>query len=157
MLPLVARRELGLDAAGYGALLGCMGAGAVMFLAGLAWIGMLTSLNVAAQIASPGWVKAPAIIAVKRKGEYHPEIGGMTLNTALEYAANPDLPASTKPCILVNWRGSEVRIEGRHYLPNDKLVFDQPVSNRRKAWRTHSRYTRTRRASSEPASSIIPR
>src|SRR5690606_36172763 len=92
MLPLIARRELGLDAAGYGALLGCMGAGAVvgalllkrlrkkvpantisvgatllfalstlvlavatnqwiagavMFAAGLAWIGMLTSLNLA--------------------------------------------------------------------------------------------------------------
>lgn len=106
MLPLVARRGLGLDAAGYGALLGCMGAGAVlgvivlkqlrtkisanaisvgatlllalatvvlalapnawiagavMFVAGLAWIGMLTSLNVAAQMASPGWVKARAI------------------------------------------------------------------------------------------------
>lgn len=106
MLPLVARRELGLDAAGYGALLGCMGVGAVagalllkrlrrrisantisigatvlfagaalslalapnawlagaaMFLAGLAWIGMLTSLNVAAQMASPGWVKARAL------------------------------------------------------------------------------------------------
>lgn len=106
MLPLVARRGLGLDAAGYGALLGCMGAGAVigalllkrlrkrvpanvlsiaatllfavatlslawaanvwlagavMFLAGLAWIGMLTSLNVAAQLASPGWVKARAL------------------------------------------------------------------------------------------------
>lgn len=106
MLPLVGRRELGLDAAGYGALLGCMGAGAVvgalllkrlrktveantisiwatllfaagtlalalapngwlagavMFAAGLAWIGMLTSLNVAAQSASPGWVKARAL------------------------------------------------------------------------------------------------
>lgn len=106
MLPLVGRRELGLDAAGYGALLGCMGAGAivgalllkqlrkkvasnrvsiwatllfaaatlalalapnawlagaVMFAAGVAWIGMLTSLNVAAQMASPGWVKARAL------------------------------------------------------------------------------------------------
>ena len=106
MLPLVGRRGLGLDAAGYGALLGCMGAGAVlgaillkklrkqiaantlsiaatalfalatlalalvpnawlagavMFAAGLAWIGMLTSLNVAAQMASPGWVKARAL------------------------------------------------------------------------------------------------
>ncbi len=106
MLPLVGRRILGLDAAGYGALLGCMGAGAVvgalvlkrvrkrvpanaisvgatllfalstlalalagnawiagvvMFVAGLAWIGMLTSLNVAAQMASPGWVKARAL------------------------------------------------------------------------------------------------
>ena len=106
MLPLVGRRELGLDAAGYGVLLGCMGAGAVigalllkglrkkvtpntvsiwamllfaaatlslalasnawlagavMFIAGLAWIGMLTSLNVAAQMASPEWVKARAL------------------------------------------------------------------------------------------------
>ncbi|WP_324763540.1 MFS transporter (plasmid) [Sinorhizobium meliloti] len=106
MLPLVARRGLGLDAAGYGALLGCMGAGAVvgalllkklrrhipantlsigatllfalatlllaitsnpwaagavMAIAGLAWIAMLTSLNVAAQMASPGWVKARAL------------------------------------------------------------------------------------------------
>jgi MFS family permease/quinol monooxygenase YgiN len=106
MLPLIARHGLGLDAAGYGALLGCMGAGAVtgalllkrlrkvipantisvgatllfalstlalatatnvwlagsvMFAAGLAWIGMLTSLNVAAQMASPGWVKARAL------------------------------------------------------------------------------------------------
>lgn len=32
-----------------------------MFGAGLAWIGMLTSLNVAAQMASPGWVKARAL------------------------------------------------------------------------------------------------
>jgi MFS family permease/quinol monooxygenase YgiN len=106
MLPLVARRGLELDAAGYGALLGCMGAGAVagaillkrvrkkfsantisvtatllfalatlalalatnawlagsvMVAAGLGWIGMLTSLNVAAQMASPGWVKARAL------------------------------------------------------------------------------------------------
>ncbi|HEV7326498.1 MAG TPA: MFS transporter [Bosea sp. (in: a-proteobacteria)] len=106
MLPLVARRGLQLDAAGYGALLGCMGAGAVlgaillkrlrkttptntisigatllfalatlalalvpnvwlagavMFCAGLAWIGMLTALNVAAQMASAGWVKARAL------------------------------------------------------------------------------------------------
>jgi MFS family permease/quinol monooxygenase YgiN len=106
MLPLIARRGLALDAAGYGALLGCMGAGAVlgaillkrlrktmssntisigatllfalatlslafvpnawiagavMFAAGLAWIGMLTALNVAAQMASAGWVKARAL------------------------------------------------------------------------------------------------
>lgn len=106
MLPLVARRGLMLDAAGYGALLGCMGAGAVMgaialkrlrktisantisvgatllfalatlalalvpnawiagavmLAAGLAWIGMLTALNVAAQMASAGWVKARAL------------------------------------------------------------------------------------------------
>lgn len=106
MLPLVARHGLGLEASGYGALLGCMGggavagaillkrlrksvpanaltvlatlllafsmlalalatrawiAGAVMFTAGLGWIAMLTSLNVAAHMASPGWVKARAL------------------------------------------------------------------------------------------------
>jgi len=106
LLPLVGRRELGLDAAGYGALLGCMGAGAivgavglsllrkhvspnslsicasllfavatlslahapnvwvagiVMLLAGLAWITMLSALNVAAQMAVPAWIKARAL------------------------------------------------------------------------------------------------
>lgn len=106
MLPLIARRTLGLDAAGYGALLACMGIGAVlgavvlkrlrrliapntlsvgatllfalvglalahasnawwagviMVAAGLGWISMLTSLNVAAQMASPTWVKARAL------------------------------------------------------------------------------------------------
>ena len=106
LLPLVGRRELGLDAAGYGALLGCMGfgaiigalvlsrlrkhvsanrlsigasllfasatlglaysgnawiAGLVMVAAGLAWITMLSGLNVAAQMAVPAWVKARAL------------------------------------------------------------------------------------------------
>jgi MFS family permease len=106
LLPVVGRRTLGLDAAGYGALLGCMGlgailgatvlarvrkhvgtntlsifgsvvfagttlalahvaslviAGGVMILAGLAWITMLSSLNVAAQMAAPTWVKARAL------------------------------------------------------------------------------------------------
>lgn len=106
LLPLVGRRELGLDAAGYGALLGAMGfgavlgalalakvrkrvsanhlslaasllfaiatlalahagnawiAGGVMVLAGLAWITMLSGLNVAAQMAVPSWVKARAL------------------------------------------------------------------------------------------------
>lgn len=106
LLPLVGRRELGLNAAGYGALLGCMGggailgavvlarvrkhvsanrlsiiasllfalatfalahavnvwvAGAVMAVAGLAWITMLSALNVAAQMAVPAWVKARAL------------------------------------------------------------------------------------------------
>lgn len=106
MLPLIARHGLGLDAAGYGMLLGCMGAGAVagaillkrvrmrisanplsiaatlifalstlalalstnawvagpvLFMAGLGWIGMLTSLNLAAHMASPAWVKARAL------------------------------------------------------------------------------------------------
>ena len=106
LLPVLGRRVLGLDAAGYGALLGCMGVGAiigavalarvrkhvssntlsivgsvvfaaatlalahvgdaivaggVMVFAGLAWITMLSALNVAAQMAVPTWVKARAL------------------------------------------------------------------------------------------------
>lgn len=67
--------------------------------------------------ASIPW-KAPAVIAVKHKGQldYLPEIAGLTLNAALEYATNPGLPVTMKICILVNWRGREVRIEGRRFF-----------------------------------------
>jgi MFS family permease/quinol monooxygenase YgiN len=104
LLPLFARRELGLDSLEYGALLGCMGvgsvvsatvvlpraraklspdailavgcvtmgvglvalsrapdvwlAGAAMFVAGLASMSVVSSLNVAVQMASPPWVQA---------------------------------------------------------------------------------------------------
>ncbi|MFN7110093.1 MAG: MFS transporter [Brevundimonas sp.] len=106
LLPLVSRRALEVDATGYGALLGCMGAGAIagavllpvirkhanpnietivaslmlaatilalaqvtqakvagviLGFAGLAWISMLSSLNIAAQMAVPTWVKARAL------------------------------------------------------------------------------------------------
>jgi predicted MFS family arabinose efflux permease/quinol monooxygenase YgiN len=104
LLPLFARRELGLGSLGYGALMGCMGIGSVlsatvvlpwlrtklspdrilgvgvlamaaglvalsfardvwaggaaMFLAGLASMSVVSSLNVAVQMASPMWVQA---------------------------------------------------------------------------------------------------
>ena len=103
LLPLLARRQLGLGAGGYGILLAFIGAGAVLgavmlprlrsrlpvnqvtatatvilalvaftlahvrsfaaacaiaFLAGIGWIAMLSTLNVAAQMALPNWVKA---------------------------------------------------------------------------------------------------
>ncbi|HEV7258102.1 MAG TPA: MFS transporter [Bosea sp. (in: a-proteobacteria)] len=106
LLPLIARRELGLGPAGYGGLLTLMGlgavagamllprlrdrlsanrmtivasllfalstgglalapdfatAGAVLALAGLAWIAMMSALNGAAQASSPAWVKARAL------------------------------------------------------------------------------------------------
>ncbi|MFV3130652.1 MFS transporter [Niveispirillum sp. KHB5.9] len=105
-IPIIARRELGLGAAEYGALLGSMGAGAIlgavllphtrkhlsangltvaasllfalvcvgmafahsfaqaaaaMAFAGMGWISMLSSFNVAAQMAAPSWVKARAL------------------------------------------------------------------------------------------------
>jgi MFS family permease len=103
LLPLFARRSLGLGSSGFGVLLGCMGAGAVaaavllprlqgklsaeatlsagtlifaaavvalalahapwlagavMAVAGLAWMAMISSLNVAVQMATPSWVRA---------------------------------------------------------------------------------------------------
>jgi MFS family permease/quinol monooxygenase YgiN len=106
LLPVIARRDMGLGAAEYGGLLGFMGggailgalvlprlrgrvlanaltiaatvafagvaaglsavsdywlAGALMAVAGMAWITMLSALNVSAQTAAPGWVKARAL------------------------------------------------------------------------------------------------
>lgn len=106
LLPLHARAGLGLDAAGYGALLGAFGVGAVLaglfasnlrerlgaeglatlsafafatgsallglvpsvvaagaglFIAGGAWLSVLTTFNAAAQLVIPPWVRARAI------------------------------------------------------------------------------------------------
>jgi MFS family permease len=106
LLPIIARRDLGLGPAGYGGLLTFMGLGAIggailmpnlrgrmganmitlaasillaaamaalsladgfwtasaaLFVAGLAWIAMMASLNGGAQATSPGWVKARAL------------------------------------------------------------------------------------------------
>lgn len=106
LLPIIARRDLGLGPADYGGLLTFMGLGAIsgamlmpklrgrmganaitlaasillaaamaalsrvvgfwsasaaLFLAGLAWIAMMASLNGGAQATSPGWVKARAL------------------------------------------------------------------------------------------------
>jgi hypothetical protein len=61
--------------------------------------------------------KAPAMIAVKRRGEdeYQPAIAGLTLNSALEYAADPDRPAKALR-IWVYWQGQEIWIAGRRIL-----------------------------------------
>ena len=106
LLPIIARRDLGLGPAGYGGLLTFMGMGAILgamlmprlrgrvnantitlaasillaaamgglslahdftaasaalFVAGLAWIAMMASLNGGAQATSPGWVKARSL------------------------------------------------------------------------------------------------
>lgn len=106
LLPIIARRDLGLGPLGYGGLLTFMGLGAIggamlmpklrgtmganaiilaasillaiamaglsqaaqfataaaaLFVAGLAWIAMMASLNGGAQATSPGWVKARAL------------------------------------------------------------------------------------------------
>ncbi|HUE29232.1 MAG TPA: MFS transporter, partial [Verrucomicrobiae bacterium] len=106
LLPLFARRGLGLSATGYGLLLGCLGAGALvgaailprirerltsdglvlagaavfavvsavlalarvplvaaggLFVGGVAWMGAMSTLSVAAQNAVPAWVRARAL------------------------------------------------------------------------------------------------
>jgi MFS family permease len=106
ILPLLARREMAMDAFGYGFLLGCLGAGAVggaailpslrrrlnpdalsgagalgfalvtltlalvrstpilglaMFVGGVAWMSVMSSLNLSAQTAVPAWVRARAL------------------------------------------------------------------------------------------------
>lgn len=106
LLPVIARRDLGLGPLGYGGLLTFMGLGAIggamlmprmrgriganritlgaslllatamaglsqahgfaiaaaaLFVAGIAWIAMMASLNGGAQATSPGWVKARAL------------------------------------------------------------------------------------------------
>ena len=103
LLPLIARRSLGLGSAGFGVLLGCMGLGAViagallprlkgrwsseatlsagtlvfsatlgtlalvhqpwlargvMLVVGAGWMAIVSSLNVALEIATPSWVRA---------------------------------------------------------------------------------------------------
>ena len=106
LLPLVARNSLGLDATGYGVILGCLGTGAVaggiflprierhlstdallaaavalfalatagpvyardfgifsavMIIGGTAWIAIMSTFNVAAQVTVPAWVRARAL------------------------------------------------------------------------------------------------
>lgn len=106
LLPVVARHELGLSAIGYGALLACLGVGAIsgaillprvrdkvpveamtvtaslvwaavivaaaflrvtallyvlMLAAGVAWISLISSFNIGAQIAVPSWVRGRAM------------------------------------------------------------------------------------------------
>ncbi|MDB5421796.1 MAG: transporter, partial [Brevundimonas sp.] len=162
MLPLVARRELGLDAVGYGALLACMGAGAVlgavllkwlrghvapnalslastllfamaglalalaksvwiagpvMVMAGLAWIGMLTSLNVAAQLASPSWVKARAL-AVYLVAFQGAMTGGSILWGVL--AARTDV--TTALIVAATGQALAVVLAFRWRLPTDRAV-----------------------------------
>jgi MFS family permease/quinol monooxygenase YgiN len=169
MLPLIARRGLGLDAAGYGALLGCMGAGAVMgaillkrlrkkvpantisagatllfalstlalalvpsawlagavmLAAGLAWIGMLTSLNVAAQMASPGWVKARAL-AVYLLAFQGAMTGGSILWGSL--AAATSVP--TALVLAATGQAAALILAFRWRLPQDSAIDLSPSNH----------------------------
>jgi predicted MFS family arabinose efflux permease len=123
LLPLVARNELALDATGYGVILGCLGAGAVvggmflpriqrklstdallasaivifalatagpvytahfallcavMLVGGVAWIAIMSTFNVAAQVTVPGWVRARALAVYGIAAQ-----GGMAIGSVL--------------------------------------------------------------------------
>jgi MFS family permease len=136
LLPLVARRQLGLDSLGYGALLGCLGVGAVggatllprwrqrlgpdplmaltilllagsmvgiallrsfllvgavMVAAGVAWMAIMSSFNVVAQMSVPEWVQARALAVYLLVAQ-----GGMAVGGALWgfVAARAGIPAA---------------------------------------------------------------
>jgi MFS family permease len=159
MLPLIARRGLGLDAAGYGMLLGCMGvgaiagaillkrlrqriqangisigatavfaaatlllalvsngwaAGALMLAAGLAWISMVTSLNVAAQLAAPGWVKARALAVYLLVMQ-----GGMSGGSILWGAIASTASVATALIIAATGQAAALVLAWRWGLPAD--------------------------------------
>jgi MFS family permease/quinol monooxygenase YgiN len=168
MLPLIARHGLGLDAAGYGALLGCLGAGAVvgaillkwlrktvsanaisvgctalfsfstlalalasniwiaglvMFTAGLGWIGMLTSLNVAAHLASPGWVKARALAVYLLVFQ-----GAMTGGSIFWGMLATSTSVATALAVAAVGQGAGIVLAFRWSLPKD-AVADLAPSN----------------------------
>ncbi len=168
MLPLVARRGLGLEAAGYGALLGCLGAGAVvgaillkrlrktvpanavsimatglfalstlalaltadplvaglvLFMAGLGWIGMLTSLNVAAHMASPGWVKARALAVYLLVFQ-----GAMTGGSILWGALATGSSVATALVVAAVGQGMALMLAFRWHLP-EGATLDLAPSN----------------------------
>lgn len=153
LLPVVARRELGLSALGYGVLLGCLGCGAVagsamlprirarhsidrlvvgatllfavatlalaylrvplvlsvvMLVAGVAWITLMSSLNVAAQVTIPGWVRARALAVYLLVFQ-----GGMALGSlvwgGLAARAGVSPALSVAACGLLAGLGAAVR------------------------------------------------
>ena len=169
MLPLIARRTLRLDAAGYGALLAWLGAGAIlgalllkrlkttmspntlsivvtmlfalvsfvlahatnvwvagvaMAVAGLSWIGILTCLNVAAQMASASWVKARAL-AIYLLTFQGAMTGGSILWGAV--AARADIP--TALTIAALGQAMAVVLALRWPLPSDQTVDRTPAGH----------------------------
>lgn len=102
LLPLVGRRELGLDAAGYGALLGCMGAGAIAGAVLLSRVRKYVSANRLSIIASLLFAVATLSLALARNfwiaGGVMIIAGAswITMLTALNVAAQLAVPAWVK-------------------------------------------------------------
>jgi hypothetical protein len=71
---------------------------------------------------------APATVGLKRRNgsDYIPELFGLTLDEALDYATDPALPASARPCIWVTWKGREVVLYRRRIFALATRL-DRPV------------------------------
>ncbi|MFN3459499.1 MAG: MFS transporter, partial [Oceanibaculum sp.] len=95
----------------------------VMFSAGLAWIGMLTSLNVAAQMASPGWVKARALAVYILVFQ-----GAMTGGSILWGSIAASTSVSTALAVAAVGQAGALMLALRWRLPQD-LASDLAPSN----------------------------
>jgi MFS family permease len=70
LLPLIARREMGLDAVGYGVLLGCLGAGAVAGAAILPWVRRRVVVDRLAMGATVVFALVTVALATLREGTW---------------------------------------------------------------------------------------
>jgi MFS family permease len=145
LLPLVAVRNLGLDASGFGVLLACVGAGAVfgatvlppvtdrlsveavgmggsavpaavlatltlvgdavaaalvLFVAGAAWLAVLTGLMTGAQVAAPAWVRGRAFATWLLAYQGGLALGGFAWGLVAEWSLAGALLASAATLLL---------------------------------------------------------
>lgn len=99
-------------------------AGAVMFAAGLAWIGMMTSLNVAAQMASPSWVKARALAVYLLVFQ-----GSMTGGSILWGALATNTSVATALVIAAVGQAVALLLAFRWRLPQDSITDLAPSNH----------------------------
>ena len=166
LLPIVARRELGLDASGYGLLLGSLGLGAVigalllprvrqaipvdtlsvistlvfalatlalgylqnvallsfvLLLGGLAWMAIMSSLNVAAQGAAPAWVRARALAVYLLVFQSGTALGSFGWGVLADRAGNRTALAVAAAALCLSagaaWRWRLDRVQGLDMTP----------------------------------------
>lgn len=170
LLPVVASRNLGLDAGGYGILLGSLGFGAVigavllprirnrasvdtltmaatvtfgiatlalgyiqsmpllifmLILGGMAWMAMMSSLNVAAQGAAPAWVRARALGVYLLVFQGGTALGSFAWGTLADLWGNRAAltMAAGALCLSVAaaWRWKLTRVETLDMTPSQRL------------------------------------
>lgn len=99
LLPLVARRELGLDARGYGLLLGSLGLGAILFASQLGWIRRLLPPRRLAAVGAGAFVLVSLALGMVRQAWWLGAImllagaGWLAVVSTLNVGAQAVLPA----------------------------------------------------------------